>query len=66
MVYPSLDHTQIGYYHLCSLDRTLLSGTNFHGLDSVFEGAWIRLVQAVETAQLYGIGVLLGQRFPPL
>lgn len=51
---------QIGYYHLCSLDHSLLSGTDFHGLDSVFEGAWIRLVRAVETAQLYGIGVLFG------
>lgn len=51
---------QIGYYHLCGLDRSLLSGTDFHGLDSIFEGAWIRLVRAVETAQLYGIGVLFG------
>lgn len=56
-------HEQIGYYHLCSLDRSLLSGTDFHGLDSVFEGAWMRLVRAVKTAQFYGIGVLFGLQF---
>lgn len=56
---------QIGYYHLCSLDHTLLIGTDFHGLDSVFKGAWIRLVRAVSTAQLHGMGVLFGQRSSP-
>ncbi|KAF8124594.1 glycoside hydrolase family 5 protein [Boletus edulis] len=55
----------IGYYHLCGLDRSLLSGTDFHGLDSVFEGAWIRLVRAVETAQFHGIGVLLDLHSAP-
>ncbi|KAG6369179.1 glycoside hydrolase superfamily [Boletus reticuloceps] len=56
---------QIGYYHLCGLDRSLLSGTDFHGLDNVFEGAWIRLVRAVETAQFHGIGVLLDLHSAP-
>lgn len=55
---------QIGYYHLCSLDHSLLSGTDFHGLDNVFEGAWTRLVRAVEIAQRHRIGVLFGLRFP--
>ncbi|KAH0826810.1 glycoside hydrolase family 5 protein [Lanmaoa asiatica] len=55
----------IGYYHLCSLDHSLLSGTDFHGLDSIFEGAWIRLVRAVETAQLHGIGVLFDLHSAP-
>ncbi|KAG9308207.1 glycoside hydrolase family 5 protein [Chiua virens] len=55
----------IGYYHLSSLDRTLLVGTDFHGLDDVFEGAWIRLVRTVETAQLYGIGVLFDLHAAP-
>lgn len=62
----TIPRMQIGYYHLCSLDRTLLSGTDFQGLDPVFEGAWMRVVRAVETAQLHGIGVLIGQRFSPL
>ncbi|KAG8217035.1 glycoside hydrolase family 5 protein [Butyriboletus roseoflavus] len=55
----------IGYYHLCSLDHSLLSGTDFHGLDHVFEGAWARLVRAVEIAQQYRIGVLFDLHSAP-
>lgn len=51
---------QIGYYHLCSLDKTILCNTDFHDLESVFGGAWPRIVSAIGAAKRYGIGVLLG------
>jgi len=51
---------KIGYYHLCRLDNSILRNTDFHGLEHVFEGAWPRIVSAIETAKRYGIGVLFG------
>ncbi|KAF9234748.1 glycoside hydrolase family 5 protein [Melanogaster broomeanus] len=55
----------IGYYHLCGLDSSLLRETDFRGLEEVFQGAWTRLVKAVETAQSYGIGVLFDLHSAP-
>ncbi|KAF8656413.1 hypothetical protein AX16_002557 [Volvariella volvacea WC 439] len=49
----------IGYYHLCSLDASILTRTDFDGLQNVFMGAWSRILRAIETANSYGIGVLL-------
>jgi glucan 1,3-beta-glucosidase len=54
---------QIGYYHICALDPSILTGTDFDGLQCVFEGAWSRIVTAVTTAQSFGIGVLFGVLF---
>ncbi|KIJ11716.1 glucan 1,3-beta-glucosidase [Paxillus involutus ATCC 200175] len=55
----------IGYYHLCGIDSSLLQKTDFQGLEEVFQGAWPRLVRAVETAQLHGIGVLFDLHSAP-
>ncbi|KAG2357817.1 glycoside hydrolase family 5 protein [Suillus spraguei] len=49
----------IGYYHICALDPSILTGTDFDGLQHVFEGAWSRLVAAVITAQSFGMGCYL-------
>jgi len=51
---------QIGYYHLCALDPSILTQTDFDGFQQVFEGAWSRIVAAVRIAQSFGIGVLFG------
>ncbi|KAG6332793.1 hypothetical protein ID866_6295 [Astraeus odoratus] len=56
---------KIGYYHLCALDSSILQHTDFHGLDFVFQGAWPRIVKAVETAQQFGIGVLFDLHAAP-
>ncbi|KAG6833282.1 hypothetical protein H0H87_009457 [Tephrocybe sp. NHM501043] len=50
----------IGYYHLCGVDSSVLRGTAFEDLDSVFSGAWFRIQKAIETAGRYGLGVLIG------
>ncbi|KIJ59987.1 glycoside hydrolase family 5 protein [Hydnomerulius pinastri MD-312] len=55
----------IGYYHLCGLDNSILHNTDFQGLEGIFQGAWIRLVNAVETAQRYRIGVLFDLHAAP-
>ncbi|KAJ7886014.1 glycoside hydrolase superfamily [Mycena leptocephala] len=49
----------IGYYHLCGVDVSVLSGTDFENFAHVFSGVWVRLIQAIETAQRFGLGVLL-------
>lgn len=51
---------QIGYYHLCGIDASVLHGTDFQDFGFVFAGAWARIAKAIETAERYGIGVLLG------
>ncbi|KAG1903058.1 glycoside hydrolase family 5 protein [Suillus fuscotomentosus] len=56
---------QIGYYHICALDPSILTRTDFDGLQHVFEGAWSRLVAAVVTAQSFGIGVLFDLHAAP-
>jgi hypothetical protein len=51
---------KIGYYHLYAKDPSVVKGTPFADLGSVFEGAWPRIMQAVQKAATYGIGVLIG------
>ena len=51
---------QIGYYHVCGADPSVLEGTDFEGLDTVYHGAWQRITNALVTANNYGIGVLIG------
>ncbi|KAH7887222.1 glycoside hydrolase family 5 protein [Phlebopus sp. FC_14] len=55
----------IGYYHICGLDDSILNNTDFQGLEDVFSGAWVRLANAVETAQRFGIGVLIDLHSAP-
>ncbi|KAI6027052.1 glycoside hydrolase family 5 protein [Pisolithus marmoratus] len=55
----------IGYYHLCGMDPSILRGTDFDGLESIFEGAWSRIVKAIETADRYRIGVLFDLHAAP-
>ena len=51
---------QIGYYHVCGIDPSVLEGTPFSDLKGVYEGAWSRISRAIDTAAEYGIGVLIG------
>ena len=51
---------QIGFYHLCGVDPSVLSGTDFAGLDDVFAGAWSRITNAIATAYRHGLGVFIG------
>lgn len=37
-----------------------MKGTDFAGLEHVFEGAWSRITRAIATAGGYGMGVLIG------
>ncbi|KAJ6485738.1 glycoside hydrolase superfamily [Mycena sanguinolenta] len=55
----------IGYYHLCGADRSVLSGTDFESFYDVFSGVWARLIQAIETAREFGLGVLLDLHAAP-
>ncbi|KAF7357012.1 Glycoside hydrolase family 5 protein [Mycena venus] len=55
----------IGYYHLCGADSSVLTGTDFENFSDVFSGAWVRLIQAIETAQRFGLGVLLDLHAAP-
>ncbi|KAJ6605816.1 glycoside hydrolase family 5 protein [Mycena sp. CBHHK59/15] len=55
----------IGYYHLCGADPSVLEGTDFKDLGHVFSGAWLRLINAIETAQRFGLGVLLDLHAAP-
>ncbi|KAG1731560.1 glycoside hydrolase family 5 protein [Suillus lakei] len=64
-VAKGLHAKQIGYYHICALDPSILTRTDFDGLQHVFEGAWSRLVAAVMTAQSFGIGVLFDLHAAP-
>jgi hypothetical protein len=51
---------QIGYYHLCAVDPSVLHHTDFDGLDNVFKGAWNRIEHAINIAHSFGIGILFG------
>ncbi|KAG6888935.1 hypothetical protein C0992_007048 [Termitomyces sp. T32_za158] len=51
----------IGFYHLCGINPSVLYGTAFSDFFSVFSGAWSRITKAVETADRYGLGVLIGR-----
>ncbi|KAH7920763.1 glycoside hydrolase family 5 protein [Leucogyrophana mollusca] len=55
----------IGYYHLCGADASVLQNTDFRGFARVFEGAWTRIVNAVEIAQRFQIGVLFDLHAAP-
>ncbi|KAF8911874.1 glycoside hydrolase superfamily [Mucidula mucida] len=55
----------IGYYHLCGADPSVLEKTHFKDMHSVFAGAWPRIVNAIQTALRYGIGVLLDLHAAP-
>ncbi|KAH7908898.1 glycoside hydrolase family 5 protein [Hygrophoropsis aurantiaca] len=55
----------IGYYHLCGVDTSVIQGTDFREYGMVFEGAWSRVIKAVETAQRYQIGVLIDLHAAP-
>ncbi|OJA21032.1 hypothetical protein AZE42_05540 [Rhizopogon vesiculosus] len=55
----------IGYYHICALDPSVLTQTDFDGLQHVFEGAWSKIIAAVMTAQSFGIGVLFDLHAAP-
>ncbi|KAG6873003.1 hypothetical protein C0995_004135 [Termitomyces sp. Mi166 len=55
----------IGYYHLCGNDPSVLHGTAFHDLFSVYSGAWSRITKAIETANRYGLGVLIDLHAAP-
>ncbi|KIY72879.1 glycoside hydrolase family 5 protein [Cylindrobasidium torrendii FP15055 ss-10] len=55
----------IGYYHLCGAERGVLERTHFEDHYDVFSGAWPRIVAALETAQRYGMGVLLDLHAAP-
>ncbi|KAJ7460786.1 glycoside hydrolase superfamily [Mycena latifolia] len=55
----------IGYYHLCGADPSVLTGTDFRDFNDVFSGVWLRLVKAIETAERFGLGVLLDLHAAP-
>lgn len=50
---------QIGYYHLVAAIPDVVKGTDFERVASVFQNAWPRIQNAIDTAGRYGIGVLL-------
>ncbi|ETW83016.1 glycoside hydrolase family 5 protein [Heterobasidion irregulare TC 32-1] len=55
----------IAFYHLCGVDPSVLNGTDFAHLGSVFQGAWARITSAIATAHRYGIGVLIDLHAAP-
>ncbi|KAJ7089811.1 glycoside hydrolase family 5 protein [Mycena belliarum] len=55
----------IGYYHLCGADPSVLVGTDFANYGEVFCGVWPRLIKAIETAERFGLGVLLDLHAAP-
>ncbi|KAJ7156885.1 glycoside hydrolase superfamily [Mycena crocata] len=55
----------IGYYHLCGADPSVLSNTDFVDFGDVFSGAWVRVINAIETAHRFGLGVLLDLHAAP-
>ena len=52
---------QIGFYHVCGADHSVLHGTDFAAYQSVFDDAWNHILNAIVTANRYQIGVLLGK-----
>ena len=51
---------KFGFYHLYAFNPSVVSGTDFAHIGEVFSGAWARILRAIDTADRYGIGVLLG------
>ena len=58
---PGLNTPQIGFYHVCGADNSVLRGTEFADYESVFHDAWNHILNAIATANRYHIGVLLGK-----
>lgn len=48
---------------MAAVDASLLQGTDFADVISVFSGAWTRIRRALDSALQYNVGVLLGTRF---
>ena len=63
LIAPSLT-MQIGYYHLYAKDPSVVHGTPFVNMGHIFEGAWPRIIDTINKAANYGIGVLIGARHP--
>jgi hypothetical protein len=57
-----LNTPQIGFYHVCGADHSVLHGTAFADYQSVFDDAWNHILNAIVTANKYQIGVLIGER----
>lgn len=60
----------IGYFHILAgfpdeSVRSILSGTDYSKYAAVYEGAWSRIVRAIETARKYNIGVLVDLHSAP-
>lgn len=55
-----MEKLQIGFYHVYGLNTSVVTGTDFAHVGEVFSGAWIRIQKAIDTAERYGIGVLIG------
>ncbi|GMK55779.1 hypothetical protein CspeluHIS016_0208350 [Cutaneotrichosporon spelunceum] len=49
----------IGYYHLAGPYPDVLKGTDYAPYAGVYEGAWQRILSAIDTAGRYGLGVLV-------
>ena len=56
-----LNTLQIGFYHVCGADHSVLRGTEFADYESIFGDAWNHILNAIVTANKYQIGVLLGK-----
>lgn len=48
------------------LDPSVVQGTLFGDIGWVFEGAWPRIMAAIQKAAGFGIGVLIGELTDPL
>lgn len=55
-----LDGLQIGFYHVCGVDPSVLQGSDFAPFRHAFEGAWSKTMGAIDAASCHGIGVLIG------
>lgn len=60
MLTPMRAPIQIGYYHACGIDRNLIKGTQYEQYRDVYQGAWDRILRAIETARGHGLGVIIG------
>jgi hypothetical protein len=64
--FECLHGVQIGYYHVCGFEPDVLKGTDFAPYGDIYQGAWSRIMNAIKTADGYGIGVLIGACGPQL
>ncbi|BEI92905.1 uncharacterized protein CcaverHIS019_0505330 [Cutaneotrichosporon cavernicola] len=49
----------IGYYHLAGVWPDIVKGTDYAPYADVYEGAWPRILNAIDRAGRYGLGVLV-------